>query len=153
MHDEVPLSIVISLRNKTQEEAKRMLEPYKLDDETKARYLAIASLTEHKAPELPKSVARFEPDRRLWMATAHLLGASFRQLGRFHSISPQTVIFYIDRILPVEGRSEQRLQTKLSHEAVSRYHEEFVKHRALLRQLTPREAAEWLHANVNLMDD
>lgn len=149
MADDVPLQTLIGLRNKTLDEAKRILEPYKLDSETMEKYLATAKSSEpRQVLTIPASVANFDPDRKFWMAVAHLLGASFRQLGKFHSVTPQTVISYVDKVLPVETRAAMRLQTKLSHEAVSEYHVSFIANRGHLRTCTPREAAEWLLANT-----
>lgn len=95
---------------------------------------------------------KYDPTRRLWLAASWLLGASWRNLAHMHQVAAPTVLAVVNRILPKEARSEQRIGYNLELEKISLYHASFNKNLQYLSSLTPLEIAQWLLANTDLED-
>lgn len=93
-------------------------------------------------------VTRHDPTRRLWLAAAHILGASFRQLARLHGVQPATIVQAISKLLPVETRDAQRFTREVSHEKLSAYRATYVANASSLQGLTPRECAQFILNNT-----
>jgi hypothetical protein len=83
--------------------------------------------------------------RRRWLATMHLLGASFGQLAKSLGIQSTTVMRSVDKELPVATRAAQRLSTSMSYEQLSwytaRYRDEIPNG---IADRQPIQVAQWL---------
>jgi hypothetical protein len=84
------------------------------------------------------------------MISAWLIGASWRQLARFHGVAPQTVMSIADRRLTSSERQILRLRSDMSLESLDAYHKSFTANLAMLATMTPFDVANWLLTNTEL---
>lgn len=122
-----------------------------LADMGKEEYLPIQESNE--IPQLrpvhyaPKNEDRY---RNHWMATAWILGASFRMLAKLHGISAPTVVQVIDRFLESGKRNGMRLGYQLTPDKISEYHANYYNNKLLLSKLSVVAAAVWLMQNTTV---
>lgn len=88
--------------------------------------------------------------RRLWFATGHLLGGSFRQLAYEAGISSPSVIQAVSRVLPAEGRAGKRIRASIQYSQLLEYKVQFDVNLQALIHMTPEEAAVWLNEHTQL---
>ena len=88
--------------------------------------------------------------RRLWFATGHLLGGSFRQLAYEAGISSPSVIQAVSRVLPTDGRAEKRIRQGIQYSQLLEYKVQFDVNLQTLINMTPVEAATWLNEHTQL---
>lgn len=93
-------------------------------------------------------VSRYDPDRRLWLCAAHILGASLRQLGKLHGVSASTITQSIDKLLPVAIRDQSRFSRFITLERLSAFHVKYYQSLDIVRGMTPQECAQWLAMNI-----
>lgn len=96
------------------------------------------------------SNSKYDPTRRLWLAAAWLMGASWRNLAALHGVAGPTILLTVDRILPKEERQAQRLGTRMSVDRIAMYRASFTANIQHLQSLTPLEIAQWLLDNTEL---
>lgn len=147
------------LRKFTQTEASIFLLDHELnpDELERAQALIGRDLGPGRTSILPefdyKPSTKYDPSRRFWIATAWLLGASWRQLASGYGITPQTTMNIASRILPVQTRQGIRLSKELSLEKLSTYFRKFTDNTHELLGLTPLQAAQWLLDHTDLDQD
>jgi hypothetical protein len=137
--DKLTMGEMLMLRKMPRDDAVEHIKHLKLtpEEEEQAMRLISQSLVD---PYL---------DNRLWAATAHLLGASFRQIALDKGVSPQSVYNQVARLIPF-NRASYRLAKSISLESMSQYKVAFFENIDFLRTKSPEEAAVWLTASVDL---
>lgn len=104
----------------------------------------------YNAPLVQGAVQVHDPRRGLWMISVWLIGASWRQLARFHNVAPQTAMSVADRHLTSKERQILRLRSEMSLEALDTYHKSFTANVDMLSTMSPFEVANWLLTNTTL---
>lgn len=89
---------------------------------------------------------------RKWRAAAWLLGASYRDLGMFHSCSHASILQSINKELP-KDRLKLRLALELAPSALAWYYNQFQANVTKFRLLTPEQIAQWLTTNAPFPGD
>lgn len=128
------------------DDATRYITGRDLDDAEREAVLALAGASKGKV--LPMVAGAH--NRKVWLAAAWLLGASFRQLAESEGIAQQTVLRYVDRVLPKLARQTGRLGTSMSLEALSTYHAKFMSEDPRDIDPDPIATAKWLLAHTEL---
>lgn len=136
------------LRKMTRPMADAFLISHTLSDVERARVNDLIGRDLQQSQ--PISVQVHDPNRGLWMISAWLAGASWRQLARYHGIAPQTVMNIADRRLTSSERQSQRLKSSMSLEALDTYHASFIKNLEKFALMRPQEVAQWLLDNTEL---
>lgn len=137
-----------ALRSMDQATAARYLEQFgELSDDEKvvASSLIGRDLTKSESRTV---VTRYDPDRRLWLCAAHILGASLRQLARLHGVAASTITQSIDKLLPTAIRDQSRFSRTISLERLSAFHTKYYQSLDILRGMTPQACAQWLAMNT-----
>lgn len=144
-----PLSMadLSALRKMNNKQADAYLAKFDLSAED---YLQVRPLIGKDLGDETESSLGYYSIRRLWFATGHLLGGSFRQLAYESGISSPSVIQAVNRVLPVEGRSEKRIRSSIQYSQLLEYKVQFDVNLQLLLHKTPEDAATWLNEHTQL---
>jgi hypothetical protein len=137
-NDETIESILASVRKKHAVEDKMPIAPSRMAK-------ADGGFMEHKHAQWRL--------RRHWLATMHCLGASMGQLSHMEGVRRSSVLQAIDKVLPVEIRSSQRLKTEMGWTELSWYTEKYTVHKEKLASMEPRQAASVLYENERFGED
>ena len=82
--------------------------------------------------------------KRLWLASAWLMGASYRQLGVLHDVTHNTILQSVNKAIPVEDRKGKRLRFSMKPSELVWYREQFQQNVQELRDMQPLQAGAWL---------
>lgn len=87
--------------------------------------------------------------RRLWLASAWLLGASHRQLGTLHGVSHASILQGINKVISSGDRRKARLHQTMTSSALVWYREQFQNNVETLRHMAnPLDVAVWMSTNT-----
>lgn len=140
IQDKLKIDELLKIRRMGKSAARRYLTGFDLDPTETAQALSLA------LDEEPDK----ENDTRLWMAVAHVLGASFAEIAADYRVARQSVLARVDRILPVTTRRRKRISLTLPLEHYAEYKVKFFENVDDLRHLPPEEIGVWLYANTSL---
>jgi hypothetical protein len=140
LQDKMKIDDMLKIRRMGKQQALLFVKTFHLDDEETEQALRLAM------DEEPKK----EDDARLWMAVAHILGASFAEIAADYGIARQSVLARVDRILPVTVRAKKRIAFALPLEHYSEYKLKFFENVDTLRYREPLDVGVWLVTNTEL---
>ena len=149
IHEKITIEELLSIKKLTRTQALSAIEGKGLSEEETEQVLKMAL----KDPS-PKETPQWAPnDASLWMAVAHLLGASFSEIASDYHIARQSVMARVDRVLPVTHRAPMRLAVSLSLESYSEYKVAFFENLSAFEKMQPLEVARILKASTSLDSD
>jgi len=159
---DVPLTLVQAFRKMAPEAVEQVLNQYNVDPAQRERYMALAgkdlaTVQVNGVPPLGNVqivVQNSDPVRNHWLATAYILGASYRMLGQMHSVTHQTIVQCVKKHLNTVELRNARLGFMLEPERISEYHTKYYENKAVLSKMPPHAAAEWLrdHTTVDALE-
>ena len=147
-----PLSMtdLSALRKMTLKQADAYLAKFNLSVEDFMQIRPLIGKDLDEQPIEPAHHPNYYSIRRLWFATGHLLGGSFRQLAYEAGISSPSVIQAVSRVLPTDGRAEKRIRQGIQYSQLLEYKVQFDVNLQTLINMTPVEAATWLNEHTQL---
>ena len=145
-----PLSMsdLSALRKMTPKQADAYLAKFEISVEDFMQIRSLIGKDIGDQPDQPNQ--SYYGIRRLWFATGHLLGGSFRQLAYEAGISSPSVIQAVSRVLPTDGRAEKRIRQGIQYSQLLEYKVQFDVNLQTLINMTPVEAATWLNEHTQL---
>jgi hypothetical protein len=141
----VPLAVMLGLKQMTHAQAKNALAKYNLTPEELEAYLKLT------APEEPTFTPHINI-RRQTMLVLWLLGGSYRDIGHINSIAHQTVIDYLNKLMSKDERNAARFQVRLGLDKLLIYQRYLREHPELFSTMDPVAIARTLLATVSVED-
>lgn len=146
---DIPLETLLSLRKTTKPNAARILGEYGLSEIDYATAMELAGKDISETASASVDAARHWQHKRLWRASAYLLGGSLGQIATLDGVARSTVNESLRQELGM-NRNTQRIANKIPGEHLSAHLRTFNANLNVLYVKTPMEAAQWILSKTDL---